>query len=100
MAAPTFPKLNIFSQIKSESRRSSGDAREKCESTATRGLGSCIVRWPCGLLWTCGGYGLHVDYVWVVVDVWWLWAACGLCSLHMGYIWMMGLIVMQMRSGW
>ena len=33
MAAPTFPKLNIFSQIKSESRGSSGGACEKCGST-------------------------------------------------------------------
>ena len=32
MATPTFLKIN-FSQIKSESRRSSGGAREKCGST-------------------------------------------------------------------
>ena len=33
MATPTFfPKIN-FSQIKNESRRSSGGAREKCRST-------------------------------------------------------------------
>ena len=33
MVAPTFPKPNNFSQIKSESRWSSGDACEKCGST-------------------------------------------------------------------
>ena len=32
MATSTFPKIN-FSQIKSESRRSSWDAHEKCGST-------------------------------------------------------------------
>ena len=34
MATPTFFSKIKFSQIKSESRRSSGDAREKCGSTS------------------------------------------------------------------
>ena len=33
MATPTFFQKLIFHKIKSESRRSSGDAREKCGST-------------------------------------------------------------------
>ena len=33
MATPTFSKINFSQIIKSESRRSSGDAREKCGST-------------------------------------------------------------------
>ena len=42
MATPTFFKIN-FSQIKSESRRSSGDAREKCGSTCRFGVPWVIV---------------------------------------------------------
>ena len=36
MATPTFFSKINFSQIKSESRRSSGDAREKCGSTQNK----------------------------------------------------------------
>ena len=38
-----FPKI-IFSQIKSESRRSSGGAREKCGSTQRRGQSESLPR--------------------------------------------------------
>ena len=45
MATPTFLKINFFTNIKSESRRSSGGAREKCGSTHVFFLGfsfSCL----------------------------------------------------------